>query len=1278
MILTTSCWPSNWLELNRMLRVFCFFALSFSSLACEATNYYVDRNPYPPCTNYYYLGWGGYFCTGSIELKSGDTLSAYYGSTSLTVSGSMILDGNNTIGSSSNTINITTTNDRFSASGSQIYGNISAAGSGVSLTNTNVVGNVSSQTGSVSVSGGSVSGSVSGNGVSVSNGATLASGANGNKNGVSITGSTVSGTITATQGTIQITNSAIPSGTITAGTSGSSNGVPLTISNSTIGSASNSVSVTGNNSINTQTNSNIYGTVIGAAVTIQTGATVYGDVTATPTSWNALSIDGSSQVVGICTANGTNSNNSPDQFPRCVSLFVQCSKPSNIPADAGVTCYCDNFSGSGLSSKILNASWTVGSTGGYTGFAPTFINNRLRLTSSHTSEATSATLRAAFPAAGNYISIEFRAYSHDGSSSPADGIAMVLSDNYVSANPGQPGGSLGYAQGGAGSGNSGFAGGWLGVGFDEYGNFSTSTWAGEGYSNNNNSTPNSVTMRGSYDKDYKHGYPYLGQYQVPTNQFLVLNNAGNYYQVIVDARNYSAANKSVNVQVNRNASCTQDFCPTNYSSIWNPGNVYALSANTPLVAVPDFWLLSYTSSTGASYATHEIGGLRICASKIYPLSGASAGAFNAVDSYYLSSANNSGVPGNNDALRGRIYTKLVGSDFNLAIFALQQNNGVAVGIQNNYVIKNSQNLKKNVTIKIHDDSSSNSPCGGAVVATATQQITYTNGGALGYWLSPTFNFSRPYSRLRVGVYDDSTTEACSTDVFSVRPATLSFDASTSLLSGGVSLSANKTVAAGAKFPATVTAQDSKNTVLTDYTGAPVVLPAYVTDGVSKATSKTFLSCKFLAAVNGTSPADCQYDEVGFFQLSPYAVTDTSYTIADQDSGTQDCYLPSANNPGQGYLNIPDTNDKIGCYFGTAESSAWGRFIPDHFEISGLSVNNRAETNCSNRNVDGFNYMGEPVQLAFTLKALNSAGGVTANYDSASKDANSFPWGRLDGNSQGNWTSSLGATVALSNVNLWGADSSVSPFVVPRILVNGTTVGLCAAPSGIFQSGVGNFSACAQLARGASPDGPYENFFFGVAPTDADKVTVSSSTLNLDADGDKVKERVAFTATKERFGVLRLLSAYGSELLGLNLPMQALYYKGGGFQTNVDDNCTTVGTANVAATTLGVSALSSSLSKLQLSKGQGYLAFTTPSSASARVSGSMDVALDLGNVGDSFNTCVTSLQGSTTVTPASMPWLRGFWGPAASCRSAAAYNQDPNARLRFGSSKAPFIYMRERY
>jgi hypothetical protein len=42
----------------------------------------------------------------------------------------------------------------------------------------------------------------------------------------------------------------------------------------------------------------------------------------------------------------------------------------------------------------------------------------------------------------------------------------------------------------------------------------------------------------------------------------------------------------------------------------------------------------------------------------------------------------------------------------------------------------------------------------------------------------------------------------------------------------------------------------------------------------------------------------------------------------------------------------------------------------------------------------------------------------------------------------------------------------------------------------------------------------------------------------------------------------------------------------------------------------------------------------------------------------------------------MPWLQGFW--SSSCGAIPAWQQDPNARIRLGSPKAPYIYLRERY
>ena len=93
----------------------------------------------------------------------------------------------------------------------------------------------------------------------------------------------------------------------------------------------------------------------------------------------------------------------------------------------------------------------------------------LRLTESSTNNAKAATVPGIFPAAGNYISVEFNHYAYDGTG--ADGIAVTLSDYSVPAVPGGFGGSLGYAQRSDGTQPPGFNGGWVGIALDEYGNF---------------------------------------------------------------------------------------------------------------------------------------------------------------------------------------------------------------------------------------------------------------------------------------------------------------------------------------------------------------------------------------------------------------------------------------------------------------------------------------------------------------------------------------------------------------------------------------------------------------------------------------------------------------------------------------------------------------------------------------------------------------------------------------------------------------------------------------
>lgn len=100
-------------------------------------------------------------------------------------------------------------------------------------------------------------------------------------------------------------------------------------------------------------------------------------------------------------------------------------------------------------------------------FIPAIVNGRLRQTQNIRYQSTSTTYQRLFLADDNLVIIEFDHFAYGGSG--ADGIAVVLSDSSITPQPGAFGGPLGY---GFRSGIDGFAGGWLGVGIDEYGNFS--------------------------------------------------------------------------------------------------------------------------------------------------------------------------------------------------------------------------------------------------------------------------------------------------------------------------------------------------------------------------------------------------------------------------------------------------------------------------------------------------------------------------------------------------------------------------------------------------------------------------------------------------------------------------------------------------------------------------------------------------------------------------------------------------------------------------------------
>ncbi|MDR3390919.1 MAG: hypothetical protein P4L77_04205 [Sulfuriferula sp.] len=1064
----------------------------------------------------------------------------------------------------------------------------------------------------------------------------------------------------------------------------------------------------------------------------------------TPADINATNF-GAAFAADKASTSGSAQTVSVDYIEVTVDYTVpfSCTPPSNIPAGVAVSCQCDSFNRTTLNpSTIFGANWIV-STSDSTGIVPSIVNpGYLRLTNNTGNNAKAATVPGIFPAAGNYISVEFQQYAYNGSG--ADGIAMTLSDYSIPAVPGAYGGSLGYAQE---TGKNGFAGGWLGVALDEYGNYQNPT---EGRLGGPGFISQSVGVRGSGSGTS--GYRWLGGTSSLTplidNRTSTTPSLGYFYQVIVDARNDPT---STAISVNRDTGA-------GYAPLISIPNVYAAAISNGFTqdAVPSNWQISFTGSTGGSTNIHEISNVRICATSMWSPSGGTASGFNAIDEAY-------GTPPSGPAvqsfLSGHIYTKLVGSAFKLNVAALSNNQ-----IQTAYVLSGS----KAVTVKLVDNSDGacvidntqanycNSACTNkAAVTGGSQVLTFTSSDA-GKKLSGNFTLNSAYRNL-VAVISDGTVNACSTDAFSVRPA--------SVVSVTTSNATNTATTGTPVFKAGST-NFSLTAVTAGISGYPdgyngvLKINNATVQPVSPATVAGTLSGTFPAAVSGTAASTATantltYSEVGAFYLPGYdpnsdttslrgvfdgvatatectapgltqaqcdALKAATWTGVDSISSKGDCVADS-------YANVKNASGKYGCNFGlAANTTAFGRFIPDHFVLTGGYMGNRADlattgniasgssalTVASVANIrvggtltvagagasggalsstviavnsgskvvtlaaaatttvsgayvlpDSFTYMDEPLLAGFTLTAQNASGGTTQNYTGS--------LAKLDGTVAANW-----------NWNNFATSPSIGPGAVnattPLTARLSTAVG---NPVGSFVAGVGAFSAQLTLTRlSTAPDGPYPTVQFGVAPQDSDGVKLAS--FNLDAQGagsmpaaastppDGTTERALLGNLSLRFGRLWLGNAYGSEKSSLSLPYEVQYWNGLAFVKNTADYATALTAANFGLGNYKNSVNATNLPATALTLGTYSTGSGSVTLAAPNASGSADVVAILGSP---LNMCTVWTPTYPSGTPVVATYLRGNW-------CGGSYVKDPAVRATFGifgsSSKKGVIYLRESY
>lgn len=312
-------------------------------------------------------------------------------------------------------------------------------------------------------------------------------------------------------------------------------------------------------------------------------------------NYNNMVLDSSTKFYGyLYTDEKLTMNNTATIYGRVTTRYLSMDAQSSINDNVitpPLSCFNDDFSASTLSN-----SWVVASSSG--NFTPSIVNGRLGMTQASPKQSTSATYQRLFPAANNLVTIEFDHYAHGGNG--ADGMAVVLSDATITPQPGAFGGPLGY---GFKTGISGFAGGWMGVGIDEYGNY-----ANEGGSYNPGSRPQAVSIRGSGASSGTSGYRYLAGTASNLSPAVDSGTNGNRphrYRITIDSRTAGSSLASVE----RNTGL-------GYTMLVGPINMVNQMGQA---AVPANFLLSLTGSTGSVTNYHELDNVRICALKSNPV-----------------------------------------------------------------------------------------------------------------------------------------------------------------------------------------------------------------------------------------------------------------------------------------------------------------------------------------------------------------------------------------------------------------------------------------------------------------------------------------------------------------------------------------------------------------------------------------------------------------------------------------------------------------------------------
>lgn len=551
--------------------------------------------------------------------------------------------------------------------------------------------------------------------------------------------------------------------------------------------------------------------------------------------------------------------------------------------------------------------------------------------------------------------------------------------------------------------------------------------------------------------------------------------------------------------------------------------------------------------------------------------------------------------------RRPLYTKLAGTPFTFDVTALKADGS----LEANYVAAGDKD--KQVVIELVDGSGSTVCSGRNAISPASSQTLTFSAADHGRKSIAAFTLAKSYTDLRCRVTDATQSPqavGCSSDDFSVRPGAVTL-VSVPAMATPPSANSLPRIKAGAGFTlraVTATAPSDGYSGLLALDASRLTAQTPNQSASQAAGGVVGLLGPATLTANSTPNNNAAYDEVGYVYLAAGAYRDGVFTAVDQ---VGDCIAGSS--------SVVAVGGQFGCNIGNDVPIALGRFYPDHFSV----VANAVTAACVSSTP--FTYFGQDgFTTSFTLAAKNVAGGTTKNYAGV--------FAKLD----------------LTDYANYGFDAGVLPV--------GSNLGSGAsAPGGSWVNGVAAVTAKHQVSRSTSPS-VETGVVVSAAPSDAE---VPAGALTAVAN-----------ATRMRYGRLKMQNVYGSELLGLPIPMEAQYWTGSYYATNLGDSCTVVNASTIA---MGNYQKQLNACKTQLSPA-GNVSLVSGklpspgwvlSKPGANNGGSVDLVLNLGTAATG-KSCVGPTESAASA--ANMPWL----------------GANPAAQATFGIYKSPIIYRRENF